>query len=290
MAKAPKANDPAKAAIDAVEDALKLDFGGPEDDLKATALDDDDLDIDIDIDEPPVTTPRDKAKIARSAKADAANDDRRAVGNIVYNIRRKPSSAPFWSAFIISLFWLGGAAFLGNYYYGDQITSLESLQTLLQLPSAVALCVAAFVPIIFFWIMATLIWRSQEMKLAANSMSEVALRLAEPEEIASDSIVTVGQAVRREVAAMGDGVERVLARASELEVLVHNEMMSLERSYSDNELRIRGLIDELSSQREAIVSSAERVNTSLTTVQEDFGQTILEINEKVVADLQQLSH
>ena len=44
------------------------------------------------------------------------------------------------------------------------------------------------------------------------------MRLAEPEGVARDSIVTVGQAIRREVAAMGDGVERALARAGELEV------------------------------------------------------------------------
>ena len=31
MAKSKKAADPAKAAIDAVEEALKLDFGGPDD-------------------------------------------------------------------------------------------------------------------------------------------------------------------------------------------------------------------------------------------------------------------
>ena len=50
-------------------------------------------------------------------------------------------------------------------------------------------------------------------------------------------MVSVGQAIRREVAAMGDGVERALARAGELETLVHNEVASLERAYSDNELR-----------------------------------------------------
>ena len=42
--------------------------------------------------------------------------------------------------------------------------------------------------------------------------------------VATESIVSVGQAIRREVAAMGDGVdERALARAGELESLVHNE-------------------------------------------------------------------
>ena len=61
-------------------------------------------------------------------------------------------------------------------------------------------------------------------------MTEVAFRLAEPENIAQDRIMMVGQAVRREVAAMGEGIERTLARAVELETLVHTEVNELERA------------------------------------------------------------
>ncbi len=86
-----------------------------------------------------------------------------------------------------------------------------------------------------------MIRRAQELRIIARSMTEAAMRLAEPETIARESIVSVGQAIRREVAAMGDGVERALARAAELEALVHNEVAALERAYNDNELRIRGL-------------------------------------------------
>ena len=39
-----------------------------------------------------------------------------------------------------------------------------------------------------------------------------------------DSVVTVGEAIRREVAAMGDGVERTIARAGELESMVRAEV------------------------------------------------------------------
>ena len=35
--------------------------------------------------------------------------------------------------------------------------------------------------------------------------------------------------------AMGDGIERAIARAGELETLVANEVAALERAYSDNE-------------------------------------------------------
>ena len=50
------------------------------------------------------------------------------------------------------------------------------------------------------------------------------MRLAEPEALATEQVVTLSQAIRREVASMGDGIERALARASELETLVRSEV------------------------------------------------------------------
>ena len=41
------------------------------------------------------------------------------------------------------------------------------------------------------------------------------LPLSEPETVATDRIMTVGQAVRREVSAMNEGIERTIARATE---------------------------------------------------------------------------
>jgi len=63
------------------------------------------------------------------------------------------------------------------------------------------------------------------------------------------------------VAAMGDGVERAIARAGELETLVANEVAALERAYSDNEVRIRALLQDIAHQRDiwsARPSSAQR--------------------------------
>ena len=80
--------------------------------------------------------------------------------------------------------------------------------------------------------------------------------------------MTVGQAVRREVAAMGEGIERTLARAVELETLVHTEVNELERAYSQNEMRIRGLVDGLGSERDALISHAERVRSSISGAHE----------------------
>jgi len=99
--------------------------------------------------------------------------------------------------------------------------------------------------------------------------------------VARDSIVTVGQAIRREVAAMGDGVERALARAGELETLVQNEVAALERTYSDNEVRIRGLLQDLANQRDTLVGQAEQVRSAINNVHIDLTQDLSTISDLV---------
>ena len=74
---------------------------------------------------------------------------------------------------------------------------------------------------------------------------------------------------------MGDGVERALARASELEALVQSEVAALERTYSDNEVRIRGLLQELASQRDTLVGQAEQVRSAINNVQIDLTQDLV---------------
>jgi Na+/phosphate symporter len=138
----------------------------------------------------------------------------------------------------------------------------------------VALAAAISVPVIFFFVLAHMFNRAQDMRVVAESMAEVAMRLAQPETVARESIVTVGQAIRREVAAMGDGVERALARAAELEALVHNEVSALERAYNDNEVRIRDLLTELSNQRETLVNQAEQVRNAIASVHLDLAHDI----------------
>src|ERR1700748_3776165 len=53
-------------------------------------------------------------------------------------------------------------------------------------------------------------------------------------------------------------------RAAELEVMIHNEVTALERTYSENESRMRALIQELASQRESVITNTERVREAIT--------------------------
>jgi hypothetical protein len=208
-----------------------------------------------------------------------ANDDQQSIGQILHALQRRPVRSSYFVATVFSAAWIVGCVSLSWAYLSELTAALGPNSS----PAAlmIGLGAAALLPIIFFFGVAHMAWRSQELRLIAQSMARVAMRLAEPESVARDSIVTVGQAIRREVAAMGDGVERALARASELEALVQNEVAALERTYSDNEVRIRGLLQDLSSQRDTLVGQAEQVRSALSNVQIDLTQDLSSISDLV---------
>jgi len=211
--------------------------------------------------------------------ARAANDDQQSIGQILHALQRRPARSSYFVATAFSAAWIVGCLSLSFAYLSDINAALGPGRSPIAL--MIGLGAAALLPIIFFFSVAHMAWRAQELRLIAQSMARVAMRLAEPESVARDSIVTVGQAIRREVAAMGDGVERALARASELEALVQNEVAALERTYSDNEVRIRGLLQDLASQRDTLVGQAEQVRSAINNVHVDLTQDLSTISDLV---------
>ena len=146
-----------------------------------------------------------------------------------------------------------------------------------------------FAPVLLFYFVASIAWRGQELRMIAQAMAQVAIRFSEPEGATSDSMVTVGQAIRREVAAMGDGVERAIARAGELETLVANEVAALERAYTDNEVRIRALLQDIAHQRDNLVGQAEQVRSAISGVQIDLRHDIALISDAIASRVDEVA-
>jgi hypothetical protein len=203
----------------------------------------------------------------------AANDDRETIGQLLQALQKgRPTRNVYTIATLFAGVWLLGAGLL-------TVSFLPSLQAAIGQGSGGTLVLAGlaalfFAPVLLFYFLASLSWRGQELRMIAESMAQVAIRFSEPEGAASDSMVTVGQAIRREVAAMGDGVERAIARAGELETLVANEVSALERAYSDNEVRIRALLQDIAHQRDNLVGQAEQVRSAISGVQIDLRHDI----------------
>jgi hypothetical protein len=207
----------------------------------------------------------------------AANDDSPSIGGLIYALNQKPSKKPFIYAAAGSGFWvvvtlaftiafLPGGLSLDNGIIGN--------------PWFPTLIATVFGPIALFGFLALLAWRADELHLRSTAMTEVAVRLAEPDRMAEQSIASLGQAVRRQVSFMNDAVSRALGRAGELEALVHNEVSALEQSYEENERKIRGLISELANERSSLTNTGVHFQNSLQKMGVEIPKLMTQLSEQ----------
>jgi len=205
----------------------------------------------------------------------AANDDAPSIGGLIFALQQRPSRRPFELAAIASGAWVAIGAVLAWAALSQEGASLAS-------PGTVAVITTIFLPIALFWFLALLVWRAQELKLMSSAMTEVAVRLAEPDRAAEQAAASLGQAVRRQVSFMNDAISRALGRAGELEALVHNEVAALEKSYGENEHKIKGLIQELVGERHALVSTTDKVAETLKSMGSDVPALIDKLSQQQI--------
>lgn len=259
--------------------ATPADYKAETADIEASITDfgDADLPVEAEIAKPSVARPAANNSLANGNGAAGnqaygtpftpANDDLRHENLLLRRINNRSSSV-FWTTTAVSALWTAGGLTLGHALSPQGLTSFQAIKDFFTTPAGIGIAAGIAVPVVMFWGFAQLVRRAQEMQAAARQMTAAALRLASPEAAAGDRVSTLGQAVRREVNAMNEGIERTLARAVELETLVQTEVHQLERAYSDNEVRIRALIAELGNEREAVISHAERVRSSISGAHE----------------------
>jgi hypothetical protein len=205
----------------------------------------------------------------------AANDDAPSIGGLIYALQQKPSNKPFQVAAMASGIWLFVSALLAwaTYASGGSVFSG---------PALLVSVTAVSLPIALVWFLALLAWRAQELKLMSSAMTEVAVRLAEPDRAAEQSAASLGQAVRRQVSFMNEAISRALGRAGELEAMVHNEVAILEKSYNQNEHKIKGLIQELVNERHALVSTTDKVAETLKSMGSDVPSLIEKLSQQQI--------
>ena len=298
MAKTPrKAQDPTQAALSAIEEALQIGGETSEtESAKDTIAADDARRTARDMNVTPVTPsaileeqagPRRRPSGRRFERVahSPANDDRQTVGQILSALHTRPSRTPYIIAAVAAAWWVVMAVLIGYSRAYQDIAQTSGMMDLLDLPYFWLFFATLVLPPILFFLFAAMVRRTQEMRLVSRAMTEVTLRLAEPEGVSTDAIVSVSQAIRREVAALGDGIERAIARASELETMVRNEVATLERAYDENELRVRALVDELQSERDAIVSHGTRLREAIGGAHENFSFDVEGVTNRIDSTL-----
>jgi ABC-type transporter Mla subunit MlaD len=205
----------------------------------------------------------------------AANDDAPSIGGLIFALQQKPSNRPFQIAGIASGVWFTVGGLLA---WATQASGISIFSG----PMLLAVIAAIGLPIALIWFLALLAWRAQELKLMSSAMTEVAVRLAEPDRGAEQSAASLGQAVRRQVSFMNEAISRALGRAGELEALVHNEVSALDRAYSENEHKIKGLIQELVGERHALVSTTDKVAETLKSMGSEVPSLIEKLSQQQI--------
>ncbi len=212
----------------------------------------------------------------------AANDDAPSIGGLIYALEQKPSTTPFKYAAIATAVWTLICLVFSWVIIRAELEAGATFFSLFEKPTTFLTATAIIVPVAVLWALALLAWRSDELRLRSSTMTEVAIRLAEPDRMAEQSVASLGQAVRRQVGFMNDAISRALGRAGELEALVHNEVTALERSYEENERKIRGLIQELAGERTSLLSTSERVTETLKTLGNDIPSLIDKLSNQQI--------
>ena len=208
----------------------------------------------------------------------AANDDIPTIGALIYALEQKPSQQPFKIAVYVSAVWAMLGLGFGWGMLAPEFAKAASIGEVLAKPILMTLSATIVLPIAIFWFLATLVWRAQELKLMSSAMTEVAVRLAEPDRGAEQSVTSLGQTVRKQVNFMNDAVAQAIGRAGELEAMVHSEVSNLERSFQENELRIRKVLAELANERTQLATTSTDMHTTLRAMGDEVPALIEKLN------------
>lgn len=174
---------------------------------------------------------------------EAANEDSPAGAHLHRLISRRPNRAVLYGALAITVFYLGVAA---AYVWG-----LYGTRPLAAIPPADLWTIGATigVPVFLLWLTTYLIWQSQQLRLMSEALARTAMRLTEPEDIATEQVATVAQAVRREIDDMKAGVDDALEQATALNALLSRQLESLEAGTGRAEYRARAIEEVLNRNR-----------------------------------------
>lgn len=193
----------------------------------------------------------------------AANDDRAALA-----AEARPGSNGFLiGAALATVAWV---AALGLLYLEPELSNAQVIIAALTLTGVYAMVLLALSG--FF--------RSLETQANMRGLVRAVSKMSTVETGTSDRAESVAQAVKQEMASVDQALDRTLARAAQLERLLKSEYLDFERSFADNEQRLRTFLDTMSSERAAIVTNAEKVRSAIAGAHQNLSRDLDEASDR----------
>lgn len=123
-------------------------------------------------------------------------------------------------------------------------------------------------------------FRSLETQANMRGLVRAVSKMSTVEAGTSDRAESVAQAVKQEMATVDQALDRTLARAAQLERLLKSEYLDFERSFAENEQRLRTFLDTMSSERAAIVTNAEKVRSAIAGAHQNLSRDLDDASDR----------
>jgi hypothetical protein len=236
----------------------------------------------------PVTTPdiaaeppKPRRRPAGPARTTAAAyDDAPTIGGLIYALNQKPSRQPYVYAAWASGAWVAIALVLAGMMLWSDLARGGGVLDLLARPTLLTALATIVLPLAVFWVVAFLMYQAEDLRLRSSAMTEVAIRLAEPDRSAEQAVASLGQSVRKQVGFMNEAIAQAVGRAGELEALVHSEVVKLDQSFAANESRIRRLLNQLAQERNELTGTSDQVHATLRAMGAEVPALIEKLNSQ----------
>ncbi len=212
--------------------------------------------------------------------ANSANDDIAHAEQLLEGIKNDSNKKPIFAALIFSAIWIVLCVAITLSLLSSGVIDL-SLISFSSLPILISISAVLFIPCILSWGVAVFLWRARELHQISLSLAYTALHLTQPEDMAGAAIATIGQAVRREVAAMGDGIDRAINRATTLESKFRNEVGNIQGFYRNNENIFNKIIDDLKSERDLMSATGDDLEAKLPKILDSLKESSFDFSKIV---------
>lgn len=219
----------------------------------------------------------------------SANDDIAQAAELLEDIKSDSNRKPIFAAIGFTVMWMLLCAAVGLAMFNSGLVDLSAI-SVTSLPVLVAIAAVLFIPCILSWGVAVFLYRARELHQISLSLAYTALHLTQPEDMASESVATIGQAVRREIAAMGDGIDRAITRATTLENKFRNEVGNIQGFYKNNENIFNKIIRDLEKERDLMSATGDNLEARLPKILDglkessfDFSKIVQSADERFTA-------